>query len=174
MASQVQNASNVTNQMLLVSFVAFNALAGLLCFLLERDWSHGLSAHSKVPLYMLLGSCLAFSVNFATLDVLARIECFQDSHMLVRAEWQVRVVAFTSLATGAFYGMAFGVLDVEDAMARSPAAFRAALNREAQICYPLGASSGAFAAIAARLLEMHAERSDPDLAYSRRSVSDAL
>ena len=31
-----------------------------------------LSANGKVPLYALLGICLAFSVNFSSLDLLAR------------------------------------------------------------------------------------------------------
>lgn len=65
------------------------------------------------------------------------------------------------------YGYIFGVLDIEDALARSPAQFRAALHSEAQICYPLGLGTGALAAVAARLLEMSAEARDPDLGYAR-------
>lgn len=65
------------------------------------------------------------------------------------------------------FGCTFGLLDIEDQMMRSPAAFRTALHQEAQVCYPLGAGSGAFAAVVARLLEQKAEADDPDLAYSR-------
>ena len=86
--------------------------------------------------------------------------------LLVRSEWQMRVVALTSISTGALYGYIFGVLDIEDAF-KSPGLFRDALNREAKICYPLGAGSGALAAVVARLLEMGAEAADPDLGYAR-------
>ena len=79
----------------------------------------------------------------------------------------MRVVAITSIATGAMYGYTFGVLNIEDALAKSPEKFRAALHKEAQICYPLGLASGAAAAIIARALEMFAETRDPDLGYSR-------
>ena len=65
------------------------------------------------------------------------------------------------------YGFAFGVLDVEDELAKSPEAFRSALHREAKICYPVGLGTGAFAAIAARVLELSAEARDPDLGYAR-------
>ena len=161
--------SAVRNRTLLICFALGNLLAGITCFLLERDWSKGLTKNGKIPLYALLGSCLAFSVNFSSLDLLARCEVFTSSQLLVRAEWQVRVVAITSLFTGCMYGITFGVLDVEDAIYRSPGAFRQVLNQEARICYPLGAASGAVAAMLARLLEVRAEGGDPDLAYSRRA-----
>ena len=63
MVAQLQSLPNAKNRVLLIVFACLNFLAGIMCFMLERDWSHGLSAPSKVPLYALLGSCLAFSVN---------------------------------------------------------------------------------------------------------------
>lgn len=63
MASQLYMLPNANNRVLLCCFAALNLVAGAVCFLLERDWSHGLSVNGKVPLYALLGSCLAFSVN---------------------------------------------------------------------------------------------------------------
>ena len=92
--------ANVRNTLLLTVFTVLNLIAGVLCFLLERDWSHGITAQSKVPLYTLLGMCLAFSVNFSCLDLLARCESSVAGAMLVRTEWQVRVVAVMSMATG--------------------------------------------------------------------------
>jgi len=167
MATQLYVLPNASNRLLLSFFACLNAVAGFVCFLLERDWSHGLSVNGKIPLYALLGSCLAFSVNFSSLDLIARSECFSATQLLVRAEWQLRVVATTSVATGGMYGFTFGVLDIEDALTKSPALFRAALHREAQICYPVGLATGAGAALVARLLEMGAEARDPDLGYSR-------
>ncbi len=169
---QLQHESAAQNNMLLRCFALLNALSGVTCFLLERDWSLGLSPQRKVPLYALLGMCLAFSVNFSALDLLARCDA-RSRPVLVRMEWQVRIVAITSVCTGALFGIAFGVLDVEDALIKSPAALRNALHREARICYPVGAASGAFASLCARLLEVKAEAEDPDLAYSR-GVGDNL
>ena len=167
-AQMVLDEQQIKNRWLLLFFILLNVFSGATCFMLERDWSRGLSASSKIPLYAVLGSSLAFSVNFASLDLLARFECLANAQLLVRAEWQLRVVAVTSVCTGALWGFTFGALDVEDAIVRSPAAFREVLHREAALCYPVGAASGAFAALAARLLEVRAERRDPDLAYSLR------
>jgi hypothetical protein len=166
-AQILSNGAHVKNRILLSSFALLNLFAGGTCFLLERDWSHGITPRMKVPFYALLGMCLAFSVNFSSLDLLARADCFTSMQLFVRTEWQVRVVAINAMCTGCFYGVAFGVLDVEDAIVKSPATFRAALNAEARICYPLGAASGALAAILARLLEVRAEAHDPDLKYAR-------
>ena len=122
MAAQIiMTGSAVKNKALLIFFSLANLAASITCFFLERDWSHGLTPKKKIPLYCLLGSCLAFSVNFSSLDLLARFECFSSSQLLVRAEWQVRVVAITSICTGCLYGLTFGVLDVEDAITKSPA-----------------------------------------------------
>ena len=168
MAVQIRNnGPHVKNRVLLILFSLLNLFAGATCFLLERDWSHALSPRMKVPFYALLGMCLAFSVNFSSLDLIGRAECCPSMHLFVRAEWQVRVIAINALCTGSLYGIAFGVLDVEDAITKSPEQFRSALNKEARICYPLGAASGALAAICARLLEVRAESQDPDLRYSR-------
>ena len=167
MFGQLATQPNAKNRTLIIFFALLNGIAGIVCFMLERDWSHGLTASGKVPLYALLGSCLAFSVNFSSLDLIARCECFTASQLLVRAEWQMRVVAITSIFTGGMYGVAFGILDIEDALVKSPDAFRSALNKEAKICYPVGLASGAIAAVTARLLEMGAEARDPELAYMR-------
>lgn len=92
MLAQLHSQPMAQNRPLLLFFAALNFMAGLVCFLLERDWSHGLNAQRKIPLYALLGSCLAFSVNFSSLDLMARFECFAATKLLVRAEWQLRVV----------------------------------------------------------------------------------
>ena len=65
------------------------------------------------------------------------------------------------------FGLTFGLLDIEDKLMRSPLLLRDALHREARVCYPVGAASGALAALVARLLEQRAETLDPDLAYAR-------
>ena len=42
------------SRVLLLSFAALVSTSGVLCFLLERDWSHGLSRSAKVPLYVVI------------------------------------------------------------------------------------------------------------------------
>ena len=42
------------SRVLLLSFAALVSTSGVLCFLLERDWSHGLSRSAKVPLYLVI------------------------------------------------------------------------------------------------------------------------
>ena len=93
MLAQLQSQPMESNRPLLLFFSALNFVAGIVCFFLERDWSHGLTAQQKIPLYALLGSCLAFSVNFSSLDLMARFECFAATKLVVRAEWQLRVVS---------------------------------------------------------------------------------
>ena len=58
--------------------------------------------------------------------------------------YRLRVVAATSISTGAMYGYIFGVLDIQDQLAKSPDALRQALHSEAKICCTQRASrSGA-------------------------------
>ena len=61
------------NRVLLLGFALLVTVSGVVCFLLERDWSHGLSAHAKVPLYALLGVSLSFSTHFTAIDLWARL-----------------------------------------------------------------------------------------------------
>ena len=41
------------SRVLLLGFAALVSTSGVLCFLLERDWSHGLSRGAKVPACLL-------------------------------------------------------------------------------------------------------------------------
>ena len=58
------------------------------------------------------------------------------------------------------YGLSFGIMDVEDAP-RGPE-LRAALQRETRVCYPIGAVAGAFAAVAARAVELRGGLDDEE------------
>ena len=61
------------SRVLLLGFAALVGTSGVLCFLLERDWSHGLSRSAKVPLYATLGVSLSFSTHFTALDLLGKL-----------------------------------------------------------------------------------------------------
>ena len=53
-------------------FLAFGCLvilAGVLCFVLEKNWFVGLSPYTKVPLYAVLGTAISFSLAFAVVDL---------------------------------------------------------------------------------------------------------
>jgi len=169
-------AGTAVNRTLLLCFASLTTASGFTSFLLERDWSHGLSARHKVPLYGLLGVSLAFSINFSAYELLAKLhQCVCDhSTPLVRTEWQVRLIAVSSVLTGLFFGLTFGVMDLEDELVKSHYHMRHALQRESRICYPVGACAGTLSALAGQLLEIQAEANDADLAYIRNARSDYL
>jgi len=164
------------NRTLLFCFSILTTASGVVAFFLERDWSHGLSARGKVPLYGLLGVSLAFSINFSAFELVGKMQqCVcEHSTPLVRTEWQVRLIAISSVVTGLFFGLTFGVMDLEDELVRSHAHMRDALHRESRICYPVGAFSGTLSALVGQLLELRAEASDSDLAYIRNARNDFL
>ena len=53
MFGQLATQPNAKNRTLIIFFALLNGIAGIVCFMLERDWSHGLTASGKVPLYAL-------------------------------------------------------------------------------------------------------------------------
>ena len=166
------------NRMLLLAFSALVTTSGILCFLLERDWSHGLSRRAKVPLYALLGVSLSFSTHFTALDLLARMReslGWNSMHggpvnAMVRTQWQARLLALVAVVTGCLYGLVFGIMDVEDA--HKGRELRVALQRETRVCYPIGAVAGALAAIAARVLELRGLDGDVELRYLTAAGDD--
>lgn len=154
------------SRVLLLGFAALVGTSGVLCFLLERDWSHGLSRSAKVPLYATLGVSLSFSTHFTALDLLGKLrealgcDVGGAAPTIVRTRWQARLLALVAVVTGCMYGLSFGIMDVEDAP-RGPA-LRAALQRETRVCYPIGAVAGAFAAVAARAVELRGGLDDDE------------
>ena len=94
------------SRVLLLGFAALVSTSGVLCFLLERDWSHGLSRSAKVPLYALLGVSLSFSTHFTALDLYGKLRevmgCDNSGGALptiVRTRWQARLLALVAVVT---------------------------------------------------------------------------
>lgn len=87
---------------------------------------------------------------------------------------QVRLIAISSVLMGLFFGLTFGVLDLEDELVKSHHHMRIALQRESRICYPVGACAGTLSTLAGLVLELHAESNDADLAYIRNARNDSL
>eukprot|EP00472_Partenskyella_glossopodia_P005587 CAMPEP_0197527090 /NCGR_PEP_ID=MMETSP1318-20131121/20297_1 /TAXON_ID=552666 /ORGANISM="Partenskyella glossopodia, Strain RCC365" /LENGTH=248 /DNA_ID=CAMNT_0043081559 /DNA_START=6 /DNA_END=752 /DNA_ORIENTATION=+ len=130
---------------LLGTFSALVMMAGLLCFVLESDWVINMSRGAKVPLYTILGIAVTFALLFSIVDLVNF--CYGASSgpgkALVESEQQVLLIVATACVLGFFFGLVFGLLDVEDA---DFAHLRQALNRQEHICYPIGASISAVAA----------------------------
>ena len=102
------------SRVLLLGFAALVSTSGVLCFLLERDWSHGLSRSAKVPLYALLGVSLSFSTHFTALDLYGKLRevmgCDNSggaSPTIVRTRWQARLLALVAVVTGCMYDCDF-------------------------------------------------------------------
>mmetsp|Transcript_39156 Transcript_39156/g.124477 ORF Transcript_39156/g.124477 Transcript_39156/m.124477 type:complete len:233 (+) Transcript_39156:63-761(+) len=126
----------------LAAFALLIILSGLICFTLEQQWYHGLSPILKVPLYVILGTAVAFALTFSVVDLVNYVLGFLQVSVakpFVESAAQVYMVLATALAMGALFGLIFGVMDVEDEVSYQ---IRLALLREERYCYPVGALLG--------------------------------
>ena len=141
----------------LTSFGSLIILSGLLCFILERHWFVGLPYLLKVPLYAILGIAVSFALTFALVDVLNYLGGFLQisyARPLVESPNQVFLVLSVSLAMGAFFGLIFGLMDVEDAPAYT---IQLALMKEENYCYPIGALLGGLAGFGNEIIRAKGE-----------------
>ena len=116
---------------LVLSFSSLVLLSGVSCFLLEKDWFKTISPRMKVPMYMMLGVSLCFSVSFTAVDLL---NAYHDRHSydmrrrsLVSTPQQVGIVLVGAVSMGASFGLMFGAMDVEDAIEKLRTEERASL-----------------------------------------------
>jgi len=126
----------------LAAFAMLIILSGLICFTLERQWYQGMSPIMKVPLYMILGTSVAFALTFSVVDLVNYILGFLQVSIakpFVESASQVYMVLTTALIMGGLFGLIFGVMDVEDEVSYQ---IRLALLREERYCYPVGAILG--------------------------------
>lgn len=126
----------------LAAFALLIILSGIICFTLEQQWYHGLSPVFKVPLYMILGTSVAFALTFSVVDLVNYILGFLQvaiAKPFVESASQVYMVLTTALIMGGLFGLVFGVMDVEDEVSYQ---IRLALLREERYCYPVGAILG--------------------------------
>lgn len=127
-----------TTRLLVLAFSGLVLLAGVSCFLLEKDWFKTINPKAKVPMYMALGVSLCFSITFTCVDLL---NAYHDRHSydmrrraLVQTPTQVGVVLAGAVANGAAFGLMFGLMDVEDAPNR--------LRTEERLSAPIGVVLG--------------------------------
>ena len=140
---------------LILSFSCLVLLAGVSCFLLEKNWFRTISPGLKVPMYMALGISLCFSITFTCVDLL---NAYYDRHSydmrrraLVHTPTQVGVVLAGAIANGAAFGLMFGLMDVEDAPTR--------LRQEERASAPIGALLGGSVGAINAVLSYRAEAS---------------
>merc|ERR1719251_469814 len=96
----------------------------------------------KVPLYMVLGTSVAFALTFSVVDLVNYILGFLQVSIakpFVESASQVYMVLVTALVMGGLFGLVFGIMDVEDEVSYQ---IRLALLREERYCYPVGAILG--------------------------------
>eukprot|EP00405_Crypthecodinium_cohnii_P009235 CAMPEP_0206425640 /NCGR_PEP_ID=MMETSP0324_2-20121206/3908_1 /ASSEMBLY_ACC=CAM_ASM_000836 /TAXON_ID=2866 /ORGANISM="Crypthecodinium cohnii, Strain Seligo" /LENGTH=228 /DNA_ID=CAMNT_0053890453 /DNA_START=58 /DNA_END=740 /DNA_ORIENTATION=+ len=126
----------------LAAFGILIIVSGVICFTLEQQWYRGTSPVLKVPLYMVLGTSVAFALTFSVVDLVNYVLGFLQVSVakpFVESASQVHMVLGAALAMGALFGFIFGVLDVEDEVSYQ---IRLALLREERYCYPVGAILG--------------------------------
>mmetsp|Transcript_83714 Transcript_83714/g.240618 ORF Transcript_83714/g.240618 Transcript_83714/m.240618 type:complete len:233 (-) Transcript_83714:209-907(-) len=146
------------NKQPLAAFGCLIILSGLICFTLEQQWYRGTSPILKVPLYMILGTSVAFALTFSVVDLVNYVLGFLQvavAKPFVESASQVYMVLATSLMMGAIFGFVFGVMDVEDEVSSQ---IRLALLREERYCYPVGAILGGAVGFANEYIREEEER----------------
>merc|ERR1712060_51710 len=147
----------------LAAFALLIIVSGLICFTLEQQWYHGLSPLMKVPLYMILGTSVAFALTFSVVDLVNYVLGFLQVSIakpFVESASQVYMVLTTSLIMGAVFGLIFGVMDVEDEVSYQ---IRLALLREERYCYPVGALLGGVVGFLNEYIREEEERCSPSI-----------
>jgi len=142
----------------LAAFATLIILSGLICFTLERQWYQGMSPLMKVPLYMILGTSVAFALTFSVVDLVNYILGFLQvaiAKPFVESASQVYMVLFSALIMGGLFGLIFGVMDVEDEVSYQ---IRLALLREERYCYPVGAILGGVVGFMNEYIRVEEER----------------
>merc|ERR1711934_276207 len=116
------------------------ALSGGCCFMLQEGWHHGMSAHSKIPIYFMLGTTLSFSVIFGFGEIVNICvgSCMEEqASPVLNSPKQILLLVFLASVMGAVEGIIFGTLDAEDDIY-----LRGNFEKTIHYCMPLGGSVG--------------------------------
>ena len=108
-------------RMMVLSVSVLVLCSGFACFLLEKDWFKRISYMLKVPLYMILGITLSFTISCSLVDIVTMgcDRCRENYKMpLVWAQQQIFLILAGAMVIGAAVGLMFGVMDVEDHLAK--------------------------------------------------------
>lgn len=92
-------------------------ISGLLCLFLDESWTRNFSSFLKVPIYILVAQSLTYIITFGVIDFLNFVlSNFQSLNSLNFVETQDQIIALmvNCFASGMFYGLIFGLMDIED------------------------------------------------------------
>lgn len=127
----------------LIYFATLVIISGLISLsFLEHKWYSTFPPLSKIPIYIILGITLNFSIIFGIIDIINYVfGVFQRNYdkTIVESQIQIMWVFLVSLVMGSLYGFIFGLFDVEDAKRFE---FQAKLLHEEFICLPIAAVLG--------------------------------
>lgn len=122
-------------------------LSGIMCLFLEENWTRSFPFLIKIPIYSLVGMSLNYLVNFGIVDFLNLVlSCFQSKNSLniVETKDQIITLLVTSFSAGSFYGIIFGLMDIED---DSFYRIKNDFFYEERLCIPIGIASGIIAGL---------------------------
>jgi hypothetical protein len=117
-------------------FAVIMLLSSVSCFIVDQN-ALRLSVGQRIPFYLFLGVAVSFAVTFALMDVL------NAAFVIIRSSTQMLLILFSSVTTGALFGLIFALLDVEDDLSS-----RHALIRDERVCAPVGMLVGAITGFA--------------------------
>ena len=150
--SDQNNTINNVTYYLEYAMAVTNFLSGAFCFILEKEWFSKIDDDMKIPLYAMIGSSLAFAVNYTVVDVVIILLefCHYDLRKRSKAEYTPLVVSnlqhfFLLIATvilGVIFGALYGLTDIETLYEVKVWMLEAALFIEVFIFAPLGLLMG--------------------------------
>lgn len=117
-------------------------LSGVVCLFLDESWTRNFNSLVKIPVYGLVAQTLNYLVTFGIIDILNLVlSCFQSKNSLnvVETKDQIISILLCCFSAGVFYGMIFGLMDIEeDTLFRIKNDFL----YEERLCVPIGVLSG--------------------------------
>lgn len=110
----------------LLVLAALMGVSGLLCLAYQRHWFFSLGGGARVPIYALIGATLAFSLTFATAELLNYAAgaggpgsgggsgggAVRANAAPVQTPTQVVLLAVSSILLGLAYGIMFGTAEI--------------------------------------------------------------
>jgi len=117
-------------------------VAGFLCLFLDRNWTSTFPSLFKIPIYALVAQSLTYMITFGIVDFVNLIlSCFQNKNALniVETKDQIITLLLCCFSAGMFYGLIFGLMDLED---DNYSSIKNDFFYETRLCVPIGMLSG--------------------------------
>jgi hypothetical protein len=140
--SSIWTTGGKLSRFVMALFSLIVLFAGISCFILDHN-NLRLSAAQRIPFFLFLGIAVSFAITFALVDVLNAMVAS------VHTSKQVFLILGSSVLTGGFFGLIFGILDVED----DPSA-RSALIIDERFSAPVGCVVGAITGVVSHKISM--------------------